>query len=98
MTSESQDTFCHPHYTTNPTDFPTVGTNLMANMGPTWGQQDPGGTHVGPMKLAIWVAELWKHVLNILVSTPEWLKCIGIQDFLWLLPTDLLKGALDKIR
>ena len=24
-----------------------------ANMGPTWGRQDPGGTHVGPMNLAI---------------------------------------------
>ena len=25
-----------------------------ANMGPTWGQQDPGGPHVGPMNFAIW--------------------------------------------
>ena len=25
-----------------------------ANMGPTWGRQDPGGSHVGPMNLAIW--------------------------------------------
>ena len=25
-----------------------------ANMGPTWGRQDPGGPHVGPMDLAIW--------------------------------------------
>ena len=25
-----------------------------ANMGPNWGQQDPGGPHVGPMNLAIW--------------------------------------------
>ena len=24
-----------------------------ANMGPTWGRQDPGGPHVGPMSLAI---------------------------------------------
>ena len=23
-------------------------------MGPTWGRQDPGGSHVGPMNLAIW--------------------------------------------
>ena len=23
-------------------------------MGPTWGWQDPGGPHVGPMILAIW--------------------------------------------
>ena len=25
-----------------------------ANMGPTWGGQDPGGPHVGPMNFAIW--------------------------------------------
>ena len=24
-----------------------------AYMGPTWGRQDPGGVHVGPMNLAI---------------------------------------------
>ena len=27
-----------------------------ANMGPTWGRQDPVGPHVGPMDLAIWDA------------------------------------------
>ena len=26
----------------------------MANMGPIWGRQDPGGPHVGPMNFAIW--------------------------------------------
>ena len=26
------------------------------NMGPIWGRQDPGGLHVGPMILAIWVS------------------------------------------
>ena len=26
-----------------------------ANMGPIWGQQDPGGSHVAPMNFAIWV-------------------------------------------
>ena len=25
-----------------------------ANMGPSYGQQDPVGPHVGPMNLAIW--------------------------------------------
>ena len=25
-----------------------------AYMGPTWGRQDPGGPHVGPMSLVIW--------------------------------------------
>ena len=29
-----------------------------ANMGPTWGWQDPGGTHVGPMDLALWACGL----------------------------------------
>ena len=28
-------------------------------MGPTWGRQDPGGPHVGPMNLAIWVWMLY---------------------------------------
>ena len=27
-----------------------------ANMGPIWGQQDPGGPHVDPMNFAIWDA------------------------------------------
>ena len=27
------------------------------NMGPTWGRQDPGGPHVGPMNFAIWGAK-----------------------------------------
>ena len=26
-----------------------------ANMGPIWGQQDPGGPHVGSMNFAMWV-------------------------------------------
>ena len=26
-----------------------------ANMGPSWGRQDPGGSHVGHMNLVIWV-------------------------------------------
>ena len=26
-----------------------------ANMGPIWGQQDPGGPHVDPTNLATWV-------------------------------------------
>ena len=28
-------------------------------MGPTWGRQDPGGPHVGPMNLAIWFVPRW---------------------------------------
>ena len=29
-----------------------------ANMGPTWGRQDPGGPHVGHVNLVIWVCEI----------------------------------------
>ena len=29
-----------------------------ANMGPIWGRQDPGGSHVGPMNFAIWDAHM----------------------------------------
>ena len=32
--------------------FPESKVN-GANMGPIWGRQDPGGTHVGPMNFAI---------------------------------------------
>ena len=34
-----------------------------ANMGPIWGRQDPGGTHVGPMNFDIWVC-LWSGPRN----------------------------------
>ena len=34
---------------------PPLIAKLMGHMGPIWGQQDPGGPHVGPMNLAIWV-------------------------------------------
>ena len=30
-------------------------------MGPTWGRQNSGGPHVGPMNLAIWVATPVEH-------------------------------------
>ena len=30
----------------------------VANMGPIWGRQDPGGPHVGPMNFAIWDASV----------------------------------------
>ena len=37
-----------------------------AYMGPTWGRQDPGGPHVGPMNFAIWVAMFSYHFTYIL--------------------------------
>ena len=33
-----------------------------ANIGPIWGQQDPGGPHVGPMNFAIWAAVLIRNI------------------------------------
>ena len=42
------------------------------NMGPIWGRQDPGGPHVDPRNLAIWVAA--PHVVVILVSSVLLLK------------------------
>ena len=33
-----------------------------ANMGPTWGRQDPGGSHVYPMKIAIWLGAIRHNV------------------------------------
>ena len=38
------------------------------NMGPTWGRQDPGRPHVGPMDLAIW--ECYGNGLR--VAVPLW--------------------------
>ena len=40
-----------------------------ANMGPIWGQQDPGGPRVGPMNFAIWaiVQEFSLHAIPHLV-------------------------------
>ena len=37
-------------------DFQGLSQNKVhgANMGPIWGQQDPGGPHVGPMDFVIW--------------------------------------------
>ena len=32
------------------------------NMGPTWGQEDQGGSHVGPINLAIWEGKVdWEN-------------------------------------
>ena len=42
-----------------------------ANMGPIWGRQGPGGTHVGPMNFAILAMEP-----NVSLSTDNNLKLI----------------------
>ena len=45
-----------------------------ANMGPTWGHQDPGGPHVGHTNLAIWDVSML-HTLWPLTQT----KCTSLQ-------------------
>ena len=57
----------------NGTDSKVHGTN----MGPIWGQQDPGRPHVGPMNFAIWgpsIAICGTTVLNMLKPfvVPPW--------------------------
>ena len=58
-----------------------------ANMGPIWGQHDPGGPHVGPMNFAIWGAMRWK---NTFVDQYSLCHCIiasfDIKDIDSLLP------------
>ena len=43
-----------------------------ASMGRIWGQQDPGGPHVGPMKFAIWVYMF--HTTDLPESGLIWVK------------------------
>ena len=49
----------------------------VANIGPTWGGQDPGGPHVGPMNLAIWVDT---QICDINFYTYHWIMMIGCQS------------------
>ena len=43
-----------------------------ANMGPIWGQHDPGGPHVGPMNFVIWaVALYWLNDIKDLYSLSD---------------------------
>ena len=40
-------------------------------MGSIWGRQDPGGPHVGPMNLAIWVLTILKLALYKIIVSPR---------------------------
>ena len=47
----------------------TMMASLIARfMGPTWGRQDPGGPHVGPMKFAIWDMQMILFCLFVFFS------------------------------
>ena len=45
-----------------------------ANMGPTWGRQDPCGPHVGPMNLAIRAGN--DHYGSLLQTEIKWDKVL----------------------
>ena len=60
-------------------DFPE-SKNYGANMGPTWGRQDPGGPHVGPMNLAIWVR---KNRADSSASSMEFLSFAQLSSHSW---------------
>ena len=60
-----------------------------ANMGPTWGRQDPGGPHVGHMNLAIWGTKPSLYNLRHLqtVITNYWIHtciCLGPILLTWI--------------
>ena len=46
-----------------------------ANMGPTWGQQDPGGPHVGHVNLVIW--DILIHKLELIFINHAFNSTIG---------------------
>ena len=47
-----------------------------ANVRPTWGRQEPGGTHVGHTTLAIW--DTLNHPALCLFRTEHWSLCLHI--------------------
>ena len=60
-------------------------------MGPTWGRHDPGGPHVGPMNLVIWVGSIIgcsqikitsirKQTRTCVMSVLDWFECSVICD------------------
>ena len=58
-----------------------------ASMGPIWGRQDPGGPHVGPMNLAIWV-----------LTSDASINAIGLIKITWLYHTHSIVKLRDVVR
>ena len=56
-----------------------------ANMGPIWGRQNPGGPHVGPMNLAIWVRfpQFWTTPCTNMHPHGEYTKSLQNWDYNW---------------
>ena len=67
---------------------PTWGPS-GAEMGPIWGRQDPGGPHVGPMKIAIWNMLFAQHQTEIL-STIFFLLQLLLSVFCKMLANQLI--------
>ena len=58
-------------------------------MGPTWGRQDPGGPHVGPMNLAIREISLaGQRLLWVITQTQLNMSYLGRHLWLWFLYND----------
>ena len=49
----------------------------VAHMGPTWGRQDPGGPHVGPMNLATRVEPWLYNVMHFCIFRCNWFDFIA---------------------
>ena len=68
------------------------------NMGPTWGRQDPGGPHVGPMNLAILVIMLSNAAIQMLFRSVAWSELVTIFNALkpeqngWNLACNILRS------
>ena len=62
----------------------------VANMGPIWGRQDPGGPQVGPMNYAIWVVRkmvailLWPPCVKILRPSDAYIYIVGLCHHLFI--------------
>ena len=68
----------YPWYVYNTAIYIPDSKVYGANIGPTWGQQDPGGPYVDPMNFAIWdiqyVANTGRVVTLIMIlKSSDWL-------------------------
>ena len=62
----------------------SINPAITRLMGPTWGRQDPGGPHVGPINLAIWVSIQFQCQVLIIIMVIYKIRlhtCRTIPDF-----------------
>ena len=69
----------------------TLIARFMGQHGPIWGRQDPGGPHVGPMNIAIWVSMLYLPEQSVEFATyhifPGTSRCMGTLNVTYYLGT-----------